>query len=146
MLIGHSDRKYQKPEMEVKIKDDAKGVEKIDLGLIQKLAKLWLGKNSTPIKTINLTMLIKTLLSLSDTFSDIHLAIHLYLHGHWQWALTIILIDYLPMWQVLLHTSTSKAWKELDDWREKLLTVGILMFSSNVSSLAQGKDKRLQQE
>ena len=100
-------------------------MEKIDLGLNQKLAKLWLGKNSTPIKTINLTMLIKTCLSISDTFLDIHLAIHLFLHGHWQWALAIVLIDYLPMWQVLLHTSTSKAWKDLDDWREKQLIICI---------------------
>ena len=83
-LIGHSDRIDRKPEKEAKIENNAMGVEKFDLGLIQKLAALWLGKKSTPIKTINLTMLIKSCLSLSDTFSDIHLAIHLFLHGHWQ--------------------------------------------------------------
>ena len=33
------------------------------------------------------------------------------------------------MWQVLLHTSTSKAWKELEDWKEKQLTVIILIFA-----------------
>ena len=106
-----------------------KSIEKIDLGLLQKLAKVFLGTDETTMKTIFLTMVIKTSLSISDTLSDLYLAIYLILNNHWRWGLAIIFVDYIPIWQVLLHTSTSKAWKDLKDGKEKLLTVFILVFA-----------------
>ena len=96
---------------------------------MQKIAEKWLGKKANRVRTLNLTMLIKTCLSISDTISDMHLAINLFLIGKWEWGLIIILIDYLPMWQTLFHTSISKSWHDCDDWREKVLTVIILLFA-----------------
>ena len=112
--------------------ENVKGIENIDLGLMQKLANLLLGKqkaDKNPMKSLFLTMAIKTSLSISDTISDLYLAIYLILNDHWQWGLVIILVDYIPIWQVLLHTSTSEAWGKLNDWKEKLLTVFILVFA-----------------
>ena len=129
ITIGKVECNDQRLKPEIEAKRKGKTIENINLGIVQKLAKVWLGKRETPVTTLNLTMLLKTCLSMSDTISDVHLALHLFLIGNWQWGLAIILIDYLPMWQVLLHTSTSKAWKELDDRKEQLLTVLILLFA-----------------
>ena len=129
IIVGKVECNDKECKPETRAEREGKMIENINLGIMQTLAKVWLGKKETPVRTLNLTMLIKTCLSISDTISDVSVAYYLFLDGQWQWGLAIILIDYLPMWQVLLHTSTSRAWKELDDWKEKLLTVIILIFA-----------------
>ena len=122
-LTGNVDPTSQSPQSEIKEKQDAEVIEKINLGVIQTFAKFWLGENATAVNSLYLSMFIKTCLSMSDTISDLSVAIQLFLIGKWEWGLCVVLIDYLPMWQVLLHTSTSQAWKDLNDRKEKLLTV-----------------------
>ena len=118
-----------KKEAEGEIKNNGEIVENIDLGIMQKLAKFWLGENATAMNSIYITMFIKTLMSLSDTISDLSVAIQLFILGKWKWGLAVIAIDYIPMWQVLLHTATSKAWKDLNDWKEKTSTILILLLA-----------------
>ena len=72
---------------------------------------------------------MNTGVSLFDTCSDLAVAIQLMLAGEWAWGITVLLIDYLPMWQVLLHATTSKSWKEMEDRREKWITCLILVFA-----------------
>ena len=104
---------------------------------MQTLVKMWLGRNANPIKTLRLTMGVKACLSIFDTITDLTVAIQLFMDGYWEWGLTILFIDYIPMWQVLLHSYTSNAWKELDDWKEKLILILILLIAPISSPLLQ---------
>ena len=101
----------------------------IDLGLMQSIARKWLGKNASPGKTLSLATAINTAISLFDSSSDIAVAIQLIQNGDLAWGLTVLLIDYIPMWQVLLHGITSNAWKEVEDTRERWITCLILLFA-----------------
>ena len=101
---------------------DGPQIDQIDLGLMQSIARSWLGKNSSPWKTICLATGLNTAVSLFDTFSDIAVAIQLIQNGDYLWGITVLLIDYLPMWQVLLHAITSDAWRNLEDGKERWIT------------------------
>ena len=101
----------------------------VDLGVTQTIARYWLGPNATLLKTIYLSMAINITISLSDSSSDLAVAIQLILKGELAWGVTIILVDYLPMWQVLFHSSTSKAWNRLEDPKEKTILCLILVFA-----------------
>ena len=96
---------------------------------MQTLARRWCGKNASPLNTFYLATTMNTGVSLFDTCSDLAVAIQLMLAGEWAWGITVLLIDYLPMWQVLLHATTSKSWKEMEDRREKWITCLILVFA-----------------
>ena len=96
---------------------------------MQSIARSWLGKNSSPWKTICLATGLNTAVSLFDTFSDITVAIQLIQNGDYLWGITVLLIDYLPMWQVLLHAITSDAWRNLEDGKERWITGLILIFA-----------------
>ena len=93
------------------------------------MARWWLGKNATLLKTIYLSMSINIAMSLSDSASDLAVALQLISNGQWRMGLAVILIDCLPMWHVLLHSATSKAWKELEDPTEKVILCLILFFA-----------------
>ena len=101
----------------------------VDLGVTQTIARYWLGRNATLLKTIYLSMTINITMSLSDSSSDLAVAIQLILKGELSWGLTILLVDYLPMWQVLFHSSTSKAWNRLEGPKEKIILCLILVFA-----------------
>ena len=96
---------------------------------MQFIAQKWLGKNASPGKTLSLATAINTAISLFDSVSDIAVAIQLIQNGDWALGLTVLLIDYLPMWQVFLHGITSNAWKEMEDIRERWITCLILLFA-----------------
>ena len=96
---------------------------------MQSIARKWLGKNASPGKTLSLATAINTAISLFDSLSDIAVAIQLFQQGDWTWGLTVLLIDNLPMWQVLLHGITSNAWKEMEDTKERWITCLILLFA-----------------
>ena len=114
-----------------KEKDDLKLSLKgnISLGFFQTLARLWMGKNADVLKSIYLAVSMSIISSLADTISDTVVAITLILEGEWVFGLTILAIDYIPMWQVLLHSISSQAWKELNNPKEKWITVIILLFA-----------------
>ena len=131
-MIGSLESNIENTKQEIKKRKSLHRYENIDFGIIQTLVKLWLGKNAKPVKTLRLTMGIKACLSLFDTISDLTVAIQLFMDGHWLWGVTILLIDYIPMWQVLLHTYTTNAWSKLNDWKEKLILV-LMLFVAPIS-------------
>ena len=101
----------------------------VDLGISQKLARWWLGENVTLMKTIYISMVLNITMSLSDTASDLAVAIQLIYQGEYRLGLAVILIDYLPMWHILLHSATSKAWKTLESPKERWILCFILVFA-----------------
>lgn len=107
-------------------KEEDEGDRELALGFTQSMARKWLGPNATLVKTIFLSMTINIAMSLTDSCSDLAVAIQLISEGHWGWGLTVIIIDYL---QILLHSSTSKAWSQLENPKEKLLLCLILVFA-----------------
>ena len=110
----------------------------MDLGLFHTLAKYWIGKTNIeedPSRAIISTHIAKIVLSFLDTISDLTVAWTLYEEQEYYWALSVMMVDYLPSWQVLLHGLWSKAWKELNDWKEKILACLILVLSPFASIL-----------
>ena len=102
----------------------------IDVGVFQFLAKKWIGKtahNADPIKAIKVAHSVKTLISSADTLSDMVLALTLFQKKEYKWGLSILIIDYLPMWQVLFHGIFSNAWRNLNDIKEKALAILFLL-------------------
>ena len=110
----------------------------MDLGVFHTLAKYWIGKTNIeedPSRAIISTHIAKSLFSFLDTISDLTVAWTLIEEQEYYWALSVMMVDYLPSWQVLLHGLWSKAWKELNDWKEKILACLILVFSPFASIL-----------
>ena len=112
--------------------------DKLDLGLFQTLAKHWIGKEiseKNPSKAIKSAHILKAFLSSLDTISDLTVAVTLIEEKEYVWALWVMLVDYLPSWQVLLHGIKSPAWQELNDLKEKVLACVMLAFSPFASVL-----------
>ena len=110
----------------------------LDLGLFQTLTKHWIGKEiseKNPSKAIKSAHILKAFLSSLDTISDLTVALTLIEEKEYCWALSVMLVDYLPSWQVLLHGIKSPAWQKLNDFREKVLTCVMLAFSPFASVL-----------
>ena len=96
---------------------------------MHKIVSLWFGQNADPIEKIYAATILSTVISLFDSGSDLFVAIQLFIRGEWAWGTTVLLLDYLPMWNVLLHASNSPAWKEVEDSKEKWITTLILIFA-----------------
>ena len=111
---------------------------RLDLGLFQTLAKYWIGKEiseKNPAKAIKSAHTFKIILSSLDTISDLMVALTLIGEEEYGWALAVILVDYVPTWQVLLHGLKSPAWQELKNVKEKVLACVILALSPFASVL-----------
>ena len=112
--------------------------DKLDLGLFQTLSKHWIGKEiieKNPSKAIKSAHILKSFLSCLDTISDLMVAVTLIEEKEFGWALSVMLVDYLPSWQVLLHGIKSPAWQELNNLKEKVLACVMLAFSPFASIL-----------
>ena len=103
--------------------------EKIQMGLFHKFIRFWFKDNLELSTTIILSICMTIMISGGDTFSDMLLAHTLFSQGHWKYGLLVILIDYFPAWQVLLHNISGSTWRNVDSTREKLITIAILVFA-----------------
>ena len=88
-----------------------------------------------PAKAITSAHTFKIILSSLDTISDLMVALTLIGEEEYGWALAVILVDYVPTWQVLLHGLKSPAWQELKNVKEKVLACVILALSPFASVL-----------
>ena len=79
----------------------------IDFGLFPKLLKLVLVNISDKVSGI-ITILITTIMSIGDTISDLVVAFSLIFSGYYYWGFVVVLIDYLPSWDLLIHNCLSK--------------------------------------
>ena len=103
--------------------------KEVDLGLVFTLWKILLKNVSDRVCGI-LTFSTSMILSISDTISDVVVAITLFLSGRRTFGWIVIIVDYLPGWILACHNHFSnKNWKTLGGIREKITTVGILILS-----------------
>ena len=100
----------------------------IDFGLIAKLLKLVLVNISHKACGI-ISIIITSLISLADTVSDFAVAFTLIFAKHYNWAIAVIVIDYLPSWNILAHNVTSTRWRRFENAKEKAATFLFLLMS-----------------
>ena len=115
----------------VSTRNENKKIERwrvIDFGVIPKLLKLVLVNISDKISGV-ITILITTIMSIGDTISDLVVAFSLILSGHYYWGIVVVLIDYLPSWDLLLHNCFSKKWRNFKGIREKIIAILFLIIS-----------------
>ena len=102
--------------------------QEVDLGLVFTVWKILLKNVSDRVCGI-LTFISSMILSISDTISDVLVALTLFSSGQRTWGWIVIIVDYLPSWILACHNSVSKKWKSLGGVGEKITTVGILILS-----------------
>ena len=100
----------------------------IDFGLISSLLKIVLVNITDKVSGI-VSIIITTLISIGDTVSDFAVAFTLFLSGHYQWAITVIVVDYIPSWNIFVHNVTSSKWRAFEETREKVIALLFLLIS-----------------
>ena len=102
--------------------------QNIDLGLLQSILKYWY-KNVSRKTSIVFAVISNILFSLFDTWSDISVAYILFASGEWELGLVVVIVDYLPGWELLLHNLCSEKWRQLPDANLKFITIVCLLVS-----------------
>ena len=74
----------------------------VDFGLVSTILKLLLVNISEKACGIA-TILTTTAIAVADTVSDFIVSFTLFFDGHRYWAFIVIIIDYLPSWNILAH-------------------------------------------
>jgi hypothetical protein len=107
----------------------------VDLGMVHTLLKILLKNVSDKVNCI-LTIFTSILISLSDTISDIVVAITLFAAHHHTWAIIVIVMDYLPGWTLAAHNYLSNKWKTTNvGVKEKVISIIFLIFSPFATAL-----------
>ena len=102
--------------------------ENIDLGLIQTILKVVLVNISDKVNGI-VSILTSTLISIGDTASDLAVAITLFSNGRTYWGWSVLLVDYIPNWQLIFHNISSTTWRKTGTYRDHGITLLFLLFS-----------------
>ena len=68
-------------------------------------------------------------MSLADTVSDLVVAFTLIFAGNYYWGFMVILIDYIPSWDLFVHNCTSKKWRKFKGIQEKIVAIIFLIIS-----------------
>ena len=110
------------------VKKEVNRWSQVDFGLISKLLKIVLVNISDKVAGI-ISIIITTLISIGDTVSDFVVAFSLLFDKHYKWAIAVIVIDYLPSWNILTHNVTSRRWRRFKEKREKIVTLLFLLVS-----------------
>ena len=76
-----------------------------------------------------LTILTQIIISVSDTISDLAIAITLFSRKHTTLGWAVIIIDYVPGWVLAIHNSFSPKWRSAGTIKQKVLTTAFLIFS-----------------
>ena len=122
------DQAKQKKGEYKKLKNQINRWQKIDLGLLQALLKCWY-KNVSKKTAIVFAVFSNILFSLFDTWSDLSVAYYLFASGERELGFVVIIVDYLPGWELLLHNLCSKKWRQLPDAKLKFITILCLLIS-----------------
>ena len=102
--------------------------EKIDLGIFQTLLKVILVNISDKANGI-VSILISTLISIGDTSTDLYVAITLFDVRHTEWGWAVLLVDYIPNWQLIFHNISSRSWRRAGTYRDHAITLLFLLSS-----------------
>ena len=100
----------------------------VDFGMIPTLLKLVLVNISDQVCGI-ISIITTTLISIGDTISDFVVAFTLLFSGHYKWALAVIVVDYIPSWNILAHNITSSKWRGFQNTKEKVISILFLFLS-----------------
>ena len=121
--IGHSCETLQKTSHLPRSRWDT-----IDLGLIQTIFTSWC-INLSPRVAIILSIMCTILFSLLDNSSDFYVACALFLKGDWIYGCVVIICDYLPGWQLVIHNMCSEKWRTWKNYKQKTITILFLLIS-----------------
>ena len=101
---------------------------KIDLGIIQTiLTKCF--KNVSQKTSMIFALISNIIFSLFDTGSDLAVACTLFANGEWKYGTVVLIVDYLPGWELLIHNLCSEKWRRLNSRKEWFITVAFLLLS-----------------
>ena len=100
----------------------------INLGLLQTVISGCF-KNVSQKTSIILTMVCNIFFSIFDTCSDLAVAYTLLYGDEWKYAIIVLVLDYIPGWQLLIHNLCSENWNMLENTRAKCITIVFLLVS-----------------
>ena len=106
----------------------------VEFGVLQKLFKYLLKNISDKVSGI-LTILSTVLIAISDIVSDVVVAITLFGNNHTTWGCIVVAVDYIPSWILVTHNFLSNKWKPTNPVKEKLCSIGVVLFSPFASAL-----------
>ena len=95
---------------------------KIDLGFLQAIVMSCF-KNVSRKTSMVFTITLNILFSLFDIGSDFYVAITLFASGEWEYGIVVMVIDYLPGWELLIHNFFSKRWSRMKNGKELKIMV-----------------------
>ena len=86
-------------------------------------------KNVTRKTSLILTMILNILFSLFNIASDFYVAITLFCNGEWEYGALVILLDYLPGWELVFHNLSSQKWRKITNVKERRVMILFLIIS-----------------
>ena len=101
---------------------------KLDLGFVQSIVAKWF-KNISRKATMIWAILSNIVFSLFDTGTDLAVAITLFSNGEYGYGSVVLLLDYLPGWELLIHNLCSERWRNLKSPKQKIITIAFLIAS-----------------
>ena len=104
---------------------------KIDLGIIQTIVAKCFKNLSQQTSTI-FAIISNILFSLFDTCSDLAIAFTLFANEDsesWKYGVVVLIVDYLPGWELLVHNLCSEKWRMLNRKKEFIFTIVFLIVS-----------------
>lgn len=102
--------------------------DKVHLGLIQTIIRKSI-KGLSKRTSFIITVLLYIAISMWDTITDLTVAYLLYANDHLEFAIVVLLCDYLPGWQLALHNLSSENWRKTIRRKEKIVTLCFLLVS-----------------
>ena len=106
----------------------------IEFGIVSSVLKLILVNICDKVCGI-ITILLSAFLSIADTVSDLVVAFSLIYSGHYYWGCIVIVVDYLPSWDLLIHNCTSEKWRTFKGTKENVMTMIFLLISPFATAL-----------
>ena len=101
---------------------------RIDLGLLQTIISKCF-KNLSKKCCVISTIVCNIIFSVFDTCSDLVVAFTLFAEGKWEYGLVVLMLDYVPGWELLIHNLFSKNWREQKNTKQKYITIVFLIIS-----------------
>ena len=100
----------------------------IEMGILQTiLTKCF--KNISHKTSVLFALISNIIFSLFDTGSDFAVAFKLFANGEWWYGIVVLIVDYLPGWELLIHNLCSENWRMLINKKEWCVTILFLLVS-----------------
>ena len=123
-----SKQNEEKTFQQMKLHETKNRWNSINLGLLQTVISSCF-KNVSEKTSIILTIASNIIFSIFDTCSDLAVAYTLFYEDEWEYAIIVLILDYIPGWQLLIHNLCSKNWNLVENTRAKYITVVFLLVS-----------------